>query len=159
MVNLSIIKDLCTARGITLTKLASEIGMAQSAISESIKRNTMTLANLEKVANYLDVPISSFFGEKTNPDTQTPKNNSVLIFYLKMRTQLIQRLWNCPPAYHEGMTYCITELYRIEPSKFCGSPHYVCTKGQAKIYIPYGKVDYVRVEEFDTDDNENSPAP
>ena len=114
MVNLSIIKDLCKARGITLTKLASEVGMVQSAISESIKRNTMTLAHLEKVANYLDVPISSFFGEETNPDTQTPKNKSVLIFYLKMRTQLIQRLWNCPPAYHEGITYCITELYKTQ---------------------------------------------
>ena len=48
---------------------------------------------------------------------------------------------------------------RIEPSNFCGYQHYVCTKGQAKIYIPYGKVDFIRVEKFEDTDNENSPAP
>lgn len=53
----------------------------------------------------------------------------------------------------------ILVVERIEPSNFCGSPHYVCTKGQAKIYIPYGKVDFVRVENFDNTENENSPAP
>lgn len=53
----------------------------------------------------------------------------------------------------------ILVVERIEPSNFCGSPHYVCTKGKAKIYIPYGKVDFVRVENFDNTENENSPAP
>ena len=53
----------------------------------------------------------------------------------------------------------ILVVERIEPSKFCGSPHYVCTKGQAKIYIPYGKVDFIRVEKFEDTENENSPAP
>lgn len=68
MVILSILKDLCKEKGITLTKLATEIGMAQSAISESIKRNNMTLSNLDKIAKYLNVPVGFFFGEKELPD-------------------------------------------------------------------------------------------
>lgn len=68
MVILSVLKDLCREKGITLTKLATEIGMAQSAISESIKRNNMTLSNLDKIAKYFGVPVGIFFGEKELPD-------------------------------------------------------------------------------------------
>lgn len=64
MINLGIIKDLCKAKGITLTQLGKSVNMAQSTLSISIRTNSMTLANLDKIAKYFDVSVGVFFGEK-----------------------------------------------------------------------------------------------
>ncbi len=92
MVILSILKDLCKEKGITLTKLATEIGMAQSAISESIKRNNLTLANLDKIAKYLNVPVGLFFGEDNKSEKILAILNKAFADDIKRTDDIVQAI-------------------------------------------------------------------
>lgn len=67
MVNLSIIKDLCQKKGISVRKLAENINVKPSSLQSAIDNNSTTLANLEKIANYFGVSVGLFFGEDSLP--------------------------------------------------------------------------------------------
>ncbi|MCQ2250278.1 MAG: helix-turn-helix transcriptional regulator [Bacteroidales bacterium] len=66
MVNLSLIKDLCKQKGISLKKLADDIGISQTGLTSAIKNNGTTLETLDKIAKYLNVSVGVFFGEDAN---------------------------------------------------------------------------------------------
>lgn len=63
-INLGIIKELCTQKGITLKKLAQDIDISQTGLTSAIKNNGTTLETLWKIANYLGVSVGLFFGEE-----------------------------------------------------------------------------------------------
>ena len=67
MVDLSIINKLCIKKGITKKKMCDDLGFAPSKVTDMLKKNSTTLANLEKIANYFGVSVGLFFGESAFP--------------------------------------------------------------------------------------------
>lgn len=65
MANLSIIKELCAKKGITISKLAKDLDMSQSSLSMAIKTNSTSIDTLEKVSKYFGVSTGLFFGNKS----------------------------------------------------------------------------------------------
>ena len=60
------LQQLCKQKGISMTKLVTDIGMSKSAVT--YWKNTDTTPKtevLQKIADYLDTPISYFFDEET----------------------------------------------------------------------------------------------
>ncbi len=54
------VKEICKAKGITVGDLAERMQMARESLSRAINGNP-TLDTLEKIAQALDVPVSSLF--------------------------------------------------------------------------------------------------
>jgi len=54
------VKEICKTKGITIGDLAEKMQMARESLSRAINGNP-TLDTLEKIAQALDVPISSLF--------------------------------------------------------------------------------------------------
>lgn len=61
MVNLSIIKDLATRKKISIVELAEKIGISSQGLYKAISENSTRVETLEKIAEVLQVPISTFF--------------------------------------------------------------------------------------------------
>lgn len=64
------IKAVCKEKGVTVSKMCLDLGMSKSVMSElkaGRKRGLMT-ATLEKMANYLEVPVSRLIGEPIPAD-------------------------------------------------------------------------------------------
>ena len=62
MANLTLIRELCKERKISLRQLGKEIGInTPQGIQRIIKQNSTTIDRLEKIANILEVPIWMFF--------------------------------------------------------------------------------------------------
>jgi len=62
MANLSIIRELCKEKNISLKKLGKEIGIkTPQGVQRMINENSTTIDRLEKIAKLLDVPIWRFF--------------------------------------------------------------------------------------------------
>jgi len=59
--NLSNIKFFAHKKGVTLSELASKIGMTYVGLSKLIRENTTTLATLGRLSDALDVPVQFFF--------------------------------------------------------------------------------------------------
>lgn len=64
MVNLSIIRDLCKQKSITLKTLADDLNISQTGLSGMLKNNSTTLETLEKISKYFGVSVGVFYGEK-----------------------------------------------------------------------------------------------
>lgn len=54
------VKEICKAKGITIGDLAERMQMARESLSRAINGNP-TLDTLEKIAQALEVPVSSLF--------------------------------------------------------------------------------------------------
>lgn len=61
MANLSLIRDLCAEKRITLKELADAISISQNGLQRIIKDNSTRIETLEKIADYFNVPIVEFF--------------------------------------------------------------------------------------------------
>jgi len=62
MANLSIIRELCKEKNISLKKLGEEIGIkTPQGVQRMINENSTTIDRLEKIAKLLEVPIWRFF--------------------------------------------------------------------------------------------------
>lgn len=59
------IKELCTARGLSIPQLAEKIGVSKSFYT-SLKNETLSVSTLEKIADVLEVPISYFFSDEAD---------------------------------------------------------------------------------------------
>lgn len=62
--DLKLIKSLVKEKDITIKELSQKIGMSERGLHKSIRNNSISAEYLEKIANYLDVSIGIFFGEK-----------------------------------------------------------------------------------------------
>lgn len=67
MANLQKIKQLAYIRGLQLKDVANACGISPSALTAMIKSGTTTVQTLERIAEFLNVPVSVFFD-----DTDTP---------------------------------------------------------------------------------------
>jgi transcriptional regulator with XRE-family HTH domain len=61
MANTFIIRELSERKGITLRELSKKIGMSEDGLQKILRKGSTSTANLEKIANALEVPISYFF--------------------------------------------------------------------------------------------------
>lgn len=52
------IKKAIKINGGTISAIAKELGISQSALSQQINNNTITLAKVERIAHILNVPLS-----------------------------------------------------------------------------------------------------
>jgi len=106
--NLKKIKELCFKRKITLKQLSEKTGISQTAITMAMHRNSTTLETFSKLAQFFNVPMEYFYKECSAEIYDT------LSLYLKIRSDLILQLWNCPPSLNEAMDYYITNLYEVQ---------------------------------------------
>lgn len=71
--------DLCKKKGITVSRAAIEMGISKGTVSVWKNKGTSPqMAQLEKIANYFDVPMGYLLGEENTipPETQkTPTLN------------------------------------------------------------------------------------
>lgn len=57
------VKDVCKSKGISVTDLAAQLGIAQESLSRAINGNP-TVQTLEKIAAALEVDITELFSPK-----------------------------------------------------------------------------------------------
>ena len=65
--------DLCKKKGITVSRAAIEMGISKGTVSVWKNKGTSPqMAQLEKIANYFDVPMGYLLGEENTipPETQ-----------------------------------------------------------------------------------------
>lgn len=74
-----IIKQLCDEKGIKLSVLAAGIGVRNSVFTELKMGRTknLSVATLEKIADYFQVPISLLTGEADDGDIVQQKSNEL----------------------------------------------------------------------------------
>ena len=67
------LQQLCKSKGVSMTKLVTDIGMSKSAVTYWRKTNTTPKADvLQKITDYFNVPVNYFFNEEqTSPATMT----------------------------------------------------------------------------------------
>lgn len=75
MLDLTIIRELCSNKGITIYDLAKAIGITSQGIQRIIGENKTKLETLEKIANHLGVPITFFFRDKSGGRIYITKND------------------------------------------------------------------------------------
>ena len=56
------IKDICKARGITLSQLADQLGVKYQSLSKAINQDYPTLQTLERISIILDCDIADIVG-------------------------------------------------------------------------------------------------
>lgn len=66
MANLSIIRDLCKEKNISLSKLAHDCNISFSGLQSIFAKNSSKIETLEKIADYLEVPVSYFFSDESS---------------------------------------------------------------------------------------------
>lgn len=74
------IKELCKLKKVRQTELAMLLGMREDSFSIALKRNTLSIAKLEKIATALDVPMWQLFA---SPAEVTVDNNFLAIIRYK----------------------------------------------------------------------------
>lgn len=58
------VKELCKGIGITMGELANRLGVNPISLSQALRRNNFTQANLERMANALGVEVWELFVER-----------------------------------------------------------------------------------------------
>jgi len=72
------LQQLCKEKGISMTKLVTDIGMSKSAVTYWKNTDTTPKAEIvQKIADYFDVPVTSFFEEKENTPEDIEKINEI----------------------------------------------------------------------------------
>ncbi len=78
MANLSIIRELCREKNISLIQLGKEIGITTpQGVQRMINENSTTIDRLEKIAKILNVPVWQFFD--LDPEQSDLKNKIVVM--------------------------------------------------------------------------------
>jgi len=72
------IKEICKAKGVTITELASKVNIHQESLSRIITKNSTSTANLEKISDALGVHISELFEQSNGNVFQCPKCGTTL---------------------------------------------------------------------------------
>lgn len=61
--------SLCTAKGVAPSRVALDLGMSKSSVSHWKKSdNGITNANLKRIADYFNVPVTYFSADYINPE-------------------------------------------------------------------------------------------
>lgn len=81
MANLQKIKTIAKERGISLVSICKNVGVTEQGLQKMIKNNTTTIDTIERIADYLNVPITTFFdeAETINVSATAHGNNSCAV--------------------------------------------------------------------------------
>ena len=66
------IKEICRAKGVTITQLAEKLSIKQESLSRAINGNP-TKDTLERIASVLDVPVADLFDQPASDIVNCPK--------------------------------------------------------------------------------------
>jgi len=66
------IKEICRAKGVTITQLAEKLSIKQESLSRAINGNP-TKDTLERIASALDVPVTELFDQPATDIINCPK--------------------------------------------------------------------------------------
>ncbi|MGL5683842.1 MAG: XRE family transcriptional regulator [Marinifilaceae bacterium] len=66
MLKLNIITDLLSQKNISITDFAKRVGLTPQTVKRIIKNNSTRIQTLERIAQELEMPISSFFSKDKN---------------------------------------------------------------------------------------------
>lgn len=69
MANLQLIKLIAEKKKMALTELAERVGVSEQQIHLMVRKNSTKIETLEKIANVLQVPVSSFFDEEPTAES------------------------------------------------------------------------------------------
>jgi len=128
MANLTIIRELCKDKKITLSELSEKINISYAGMQRILSTNSTKIDTLEKIADVLNVPISSFFDEsKKNQLKQTQSelfsmiilDNPILELLSNKYVSFIEKL----NLYKDVYIYNILEGIRLNISVFCYDPN------------------------------------
>lgn len=75
MANLQIIKELASAKNMTLDQLSRSLGITPQALSKIMRENSTKIDTLERIANVLGVPVAVFFETKSCEKEQEAKES------------------------------------------------------------------------------------
>ncbi len=75
--NISRLKKLIEKKRITQKEIAKYIGLSENAFSTALKKGDFKISMLEKICEYINVPVSYFFEEEsgTSPNKQITNGN------------------------------------------------------------------------------------
>lgn len=69
MLNLQKIKQLASAKDMTLVDVAKELGISKQSLNQMMRENSTKVSTLERIAEILDVPVTTFFDEVSHVNT------------------------------------------------------------------------------------------
>jgi len=75
--NYSKIKILLESKKITVKKLAEKIGISEIGLHKMMNNQSMRIDVIEKIAEFLEVPVSYFFEENPVPCEKTKTHNVI----------------------------------------------------------------------------------
>ena len=87
-----VIRELSRDKKISIEEIARRIGMTGPGLHDIIKRNSTKQSTLQKIADVLDVPLSTFYQEMEPESDPKDKTISSLVEMLKERDFKIQQL-------------------------------------------------------------------
>lgn len=79
MANLQKIRQIAKERGLKLKSMCSAIDLTEQGLQKIITKNVTSTDTLEKIALYLNVPVSVFFDDYPTPTAQANGEGSVAI--------------------------------------------------------------------------------
>lgn len=106
MLMYQMIKKLCSDRKITMSELASQIGISKSTISRWNNDNSPSLDTARKIADYFDVSLDYLLERNTTSETQVDSNiMSIQRAYESMDSNKRSRMMNIlQNAFEEDFT-------------------------------------------------------
>jgi len=93
--NINKLKEIQKVRKITQKEISDYVGMSQTAFSQALIRGDFKISLLEKIAEFLKVPVSYFFEEGTDAKKITGDKNNVNIGSNNSITNTVQDLELC----------------------------------------------------------------
>ncbi len=87
------IKDVIRNRNLSIEEVSKAIGITTGGFHSMVKLNTMSIKNLELIADFLDVPITDFFGEsKLNQEISKDNKPKEQILVERKDSEFIKQL-------------------------------------------------------------------
>jgi len=69
MLNLQKIKQLASVKNMTLVDVAKELGISKQSLNQMMRENSTKVSTLERIAEILDVPVTTFFDSPVHTNT------------------------------------------------------------------------------------------
>ncbi len=118
------IKMLCKERGITVTGLEKELGIARGSLSK-IDKNQPGADRLKKLSDYFDLPVEYFLDDQISGQQEVYYENEETarlaqeMFEDKQMRSLFHMKKNMDPKKFQAHVEMIEKMYRLEhPEEF-----------------------------------------
>ena len=80
------IKELCKAKGVSVSKMCLDLGMSKSIMSNlhTGRKETLSMPTLKKIADYLGVSVSVFFDEEQKEEGEKKEESEEMAELLQI---------------------------------------------------------------------------